>query len=131
MTRTESLPARSFDARSLPTALARGLSRDELPALDGLRAIAAYLVVVFHFNLPWVPGGLGVLAFFVLSGFLITWLLLKEAERYGDVSLRLFYIRRALRIFPAFYVYAGGLLVALHTFGKRIVWVRRWRRCST
>ena len=112
MTKTESFPA----------PLSRGLSRGQLPALDGLRAIAAYLVVLFHFGLPWVPGGLGVLAFFVLSGFLITWLLLKEAERHGDVSLRLFYIRRALRIFPAFYVYAGVLLVALHTFGKRIVW---------
>jgi peptidoglycan/LPS O-acetylase OafA/YrhL len=45
------------------------------------------------------------LFFFVLSGFLITWLLLKEEERFGRISLKLFYARRTLRIFPAFYVY--------------------------
>lgn len=48
---------------------------------------------------------MGVLIFFVLSGFLITWLLLKEEERFGHISLKLFYARRTLRIFPAFYVY--------------------------
>jgi peptidoglycan/LPS O-acetylase OafA/YrhL len=101
--------------------LADGLAKRQIPGLDGLRAVAAYLVVFYHFQLPWVPGGLGVLAFFVLSGFLITWLLLKEADRDGSVSLRLFYLRRSLRIFPAFYAYAAGLLALLWLFDKPIV----------
>jgi peptidoglycan/LPS O-acetylase OafA/YrhL len=109
-------------AHPFPAALAEGLARRRLPGLDGLRAIAAYLVVFFHFELPWVPGGLGVLMFFVLSGFLITWLLLDEIGRHGTVSLRGFYLRRTLRIVPAFYVYTGGLLVMLLVFGRPIVW---------
>src|SRR5471032_1154994 len=76
------------------------------PALDGVRALAITLVVLFHY--PWnnkfyaanpVHGGfLGVDAFFVLSGFLITTLLLQEHVTYGSVSLRHFYARRALRL---------------------------------
>ena len=60
-----------------------------------------------------MPGGTGVLLFFVLSGFLITWLLLEEASKTGSVSLRNFYARRALRILPAFYVYAAVMLAYL------------------
>ena len=75
-----------------------------------------------HLGLTWMPAGLGVLAFFVLSGFLITWLLLKEHERYGSISLRLFYIRRSLTIFPAFYVYAAIVIGGLLVVGGRIVW---------
>ena len=106
----------------LPSALERGLATRHLPALDGLRAVAAYLVVLYHFAWRWVPGGLGVLGFFVLSGFLITWLLLQEVDRRGTVSLRRFYARRALRILPAYYVYAAGLLGLLLLTGRRIVW---------
>ncbi len=68
------------------------------------------------------PGGFGVLVFFVLSGFLITWLLLKEEEQRGDVSLRKFYFRRAFRIFPAFYCFSLSFLVVLLVSGKRIIW---------
>src|SRR5277367_3553464 len=78
------------------TALASGLSQPKIPGLDGLRAIAVFLVIFYHFGFPWAPGGLGVLIFFVISGFLITWLLLKEHEKRGSVSLRRFYARRAL-----------------------------------
>jgi peptidoglycan/LPS O-acetylase OafA/YrhL len=91
--------------RPFPNSLSSGLTLKQLPALDGLRAIAAFLVVFYHSASPLIPGGLGVLAFFVLSGFLITWLLLEEHDRYGQVSLKLFYARRTLRIFPAFYAY--------------------------
>jgi peptidoglycan/LPS O-acetylase OafA/YrhL len=86
------------------------------PALDGVRACAITLVMLFHY--PWaqrfygqnpVHGGfLGVDAFFVLSGFLITTLLLQEHAKYGSISLRRFYARRALRLLPAL----GVLLVA-------------------
>jgi peptidoglycan/LPS O-acetylase OafA/YrhL len=106
---------------TFPAGLQAGLQRKQLPALDGVRAIAAFLVVFYHGGLMQVPGGLGVLAFFVLSGFLITWLLLLEQERYGSISLRAFYARRSLRIFPAFYVY--WLIVVLRTaYTGNIVW---------
>jgi peptidoglycan/LPS O-acetylase OafA/YrhL len=85
--------------------LTETLSWRHLPALDGLRAIAVLTVMVYHFGVKAVPGDLGVSAFFVLSGFLITLLLLREHERHGDVSLRGFYLRRTLRIFPAYYAY--------------------------
>ncbi|SRR5581483_4870502 len=98
-------------AERLPADLAAGLSFSQLPALDGIRAVAAFLVVFYHFGVPRVSGNLGVLIFFVLSGFLITWLLLKEDEKFGSVSLRQFYARRALRIFPAFYCYWGLLML--------------------
>lgn len=81
-----------------------GFSLKYIPALDGLRALAVALVVGYHLGLP-LPGGEGVLIFFVISGFLITWLLLSEFERSGAISLRRFYARRALRIFPAFYAF--------------------------
>src|SRR5438093_1124683 len=76
-----------------------------LPALDGLRAVAVFTVIVYHFGINAVPGDLGVSAFFVLSGFLITWLLLREHAANGTVSLRRFYTRRVLRIFPAYYAF--------------------------
>jgi peptidoglycan/LPS O-acetylase OafA/YrhL len=74
----------------------------KIPELDGLRALAVLPVIAFHFSyLKWVVGGyLGVDLFFVLSGFLITSLLLAEQRRTGTVSLRNFYARRALRILP-------------------------------
>jgi len=74
----------------------------KVPELDGLRAIAVLPVMALHFSyLHWVVGGyLGVDLFFVLSGFLITSLLLAEEARDASVSLRRFYARRALRILP-------------------------------
>lgn len=92
-------------ARRLPLALEAGLARRHLAGIDGLRAIAALLVVLYHANVPGIPASTGVLAFFVLSGFLITRLIIAEEERTGTVSLSRFYVRRSFRIFPAFYVY--------------------------
>src|SRR5688500_3770961 len=67
------------------------ISRSHLPALDGLRAVAVFTVVVAHSEIViGVPGDLGVSAFFVLSGFLITRLLLREREKTGEVSIRRF-----------------------------------------
>jgi peptidoglycan/LPS O-acetylase OafA/YrhL len=108
-------------AEEFSYALSEGLKYSHLPALDGMRAVAVFIVIFYHSSMP-IPGGVGVLVFFVLSGFLITWLLLKEADRHGTVSLRKFYIRRSLRIFPAFTAYAALLITGLVVLEKRIVW---------
>jgi len=64
-----------------------------LPALDGLRALAVMAVVVYHANKQWLGGGfLGVEVFFVISGFLITSLLIAETERDGTISLKHFWL---------------------------------------
>jgi peptidoglycan/LPS O-acetylase OafA/YrhL len=72
------------------------------PALDGVRALSVAAVLLFHGGVAWLPGGfLGVDAFFVLSGFLITSLLLAEHSRDGRVRLGSFWLRRARRLLPA------------------------------
>ena len=72
------------------------------PALDGLRAIAVLLVVAVHTHVPGLAGGyVGVEIFFVLSGYLITSILLAEHERTGRIAIGAFYWRRALRLYPA------------------------------
>lgn len=87
------------------SSLTHTLAGRHLPALDGLRALAVFTVIVYHFGISAVPGDLGVSAFFVLSGFLITWLLLKEHRATGTIGVRQFYVRRVLRIFPAYYAF--------------------------
>lgn len=74
----------------------------QLPAIDGLRAVAVFAVVGYHADLRWLRGGfLGVDVFFVLSGFLITGLLLEEQGSTGTVALRSFWARRFRRLVPA------------------------------
>jgi peptidoglycan/LPS O-acetylase OafA/YrhL len=106
-------------AAGLPEGLEQGLSKREIPTLNGLRAIAVLFVVLYHAGLP-APGGFGVLIFFTLSGFLITWLLLAEYEKTGGISLKNFYARRSLRIFPAYYAYSLLLIGLLLVFRKPI-----------
>jgi peptidoglycan/LPS O-acetylase OafA/YrhL len=87
-----------------------------VPALDGLRAVAVTAVLVYHADPDWLPGGfLGVDLFFVLSGFLITTLLLTELRRSTTASPRLgsFYLRRARRLLPALAAVIGVTLVAM------------------
>ncbi len=75
-----------------------------LPGLDGMRALAVVAVMVYHANSSWLPGGfLGVEMFFVISGYLITLLLISERERTYRISLRHFWIRRARRLLPALF----------------------------
>lgn len=125
----QAIPAKAGDlARPAPAenqfvqALRARLALPNIPALDAMRAIAVFLVIFYHFGFERVPGGLGVLIFFVLSGFLITWLLVKENDRTGEISLRGFYLRRALRIFPAFYCFWLGTVLLLALTGRRIDW---------
>jgi len=88
------------------------------PSLNGLRGISIILVLMAHLHLSWnnlylffFNGELGVNIFFVLSGFLITSLCLKEYNLTGNVSLKSFYIRRILRILPVAYLYVAVLLL--------------------
>jgi peptidoglycan/LPS O-acetylase OafA/YrhL len=72
-----------------------------IPAIDGLRAIAVAAVVFYHLGFPWIPGGfLGVDLFFVISGYVITRLLLDSIARSGGLDLRGFYKARARRLLP-------------------------------
>jgi peptidoglycan/LPS O-acetylase OafA/YrhL len=97
-----------------------------IPCLDGLRAISIALVIVSHLicargfpqakaiarhAYPYYLGNLGVRVFFVISGFLITTLLLREREKTGKVDLAGFYRRRALRIMPVFFAYIAVVLI--------------------
>ena len=84
--------------------------------LDGLRALAVIAVLLFHAELFWSPvrfagGFLGVDVFFVLSGYLITSLLLAERGRGGGIDVRAFWLRRARRLLPAVVLLIIGLLV--------------------
>jgi peptidoglycan/LPS O-acetylase OafA/YrhL len=125
-----------------------------LPSLDGWRAISIFMVLLAHSPLmPGFPkewekpferifdGNLGVRFFFLISGFLITWLMFKEQRECGAVNLRLFYVRRALRILPVCFVYLlvilllsfvtpfkqdGGIWLANISFTTNFLLDRNW-----
>ena len=101
------------------------LSSAYLPSLDGLRALSIAFVIAGHSVLgtpyeKFYSGATGVNIFFVISGFLITTLLLKEKVRNGKVSLKRFYLRRFLRIFPVAYLYLVVLLFLNRAFQLHI-----------
>jgi peptidoglycan/LPS O-acetylase OafA/YrhL len=82
-------------------------------ALDGLRAVAVTLVLLYHLDVPGFSGGfLGVDLFFVLSGYLITTLLLGESRRHGSIALRGFWARRARRLWPLAWLSLSAVAVA-------------------
>ncbi len=82
-----------------------------------MRAVAIGLVLLYHAGLPWVPGGfVGVDIFFVISGFLITGLLLREIDKTGRVSLSRFYARRAKRLLPATAVVLVATAILTYAF---------------
>lgn len=90
-----------------------------MPGIDGLRALAVAGVVIYHLGAGWLPGGyLGVDVFLVISGFLITSLLLVEHDRSGRINLRRFWFRRARRLLPAVFVMIAvvlAVMLVLHT----------------
>lgn len=102
--------------------------KGRIPSLDGLRALAVATVFYGHlagtvgayreslFRITGDIGNVGVRAFFVMSGFLITTLLLRERERNGTISLKAFYTRRAMRLLPVFYAFLAlaAVLTRLH-----------------
>lgn len=96
-----------------------------IPSLDGLRALSILLVIVAHavdpvahprlYSLIGHVGNYGVRIFFLISGFLITTLLLTEYQKYGSISVKNFYARRTIRIFPAFYFYVGVVILLAYS----------------
>ena len=97
-----------------PPLTAAGGSPRYWPALDGLRAVAVLAVLIFHAGASWLPAGfLGVDVFFVISGFLITTLLVREHERCGGISLGRFWLRRAGRLLPALLLMLAGVIAYL------------------
>ena len=101
--------------RGGPTINEGGARLPYMPGLDGLRALAVAAVLLYHAGLPWIPGGfLGVDVFFVVSGYLITSLLLAEWGARGQVDLKVFWLGRARRLLPAaFLVIAATLAFAV------------------
>jgi len=108
-------------------------------SLDGLRAISVILVIAGHaalygpssrgwqlFSLLFLNAEIGVTWFFVISGFLITTLLLRELSGTGQISLKSFYIRRALRILPPLYVFICVVVLLKYAFGLAVPGQRIW-----
>ncbi|MDQ1074382.1 MULTISPECIES: acyltransferase family protein [Microbacterium] len=113
---------RAREARKINTpahASATGIRLD----IEGLRAIAVLAVLVYHLRPEWLPGGFaGVDMFFVISGFLITSHLMREAESRGTVSLRTFYARRIMRLIPAATVVLVTTVIGVFLFAPRLLW---------
>ena len=86
-----------------------------IPEIDGLRAVAVIPVILYHLGLTWVPGGfLGVDVFFVISGYLITAILIREVGKPKKSYFYDFYLRRLRRIFPAFFTVVLTTLAAAY-----------------
>jgi len=85
-----------------------------IPAIDGLRALAVIAVMFYHLGFTWIPGGfLGVDLFFVISGYVITRLLLDSIAQSGGLDLRGFYIARARRLLPALIFMVVSTIIAI------------------
>ncbi|MEX1007072.1 MAG: acyltransferase family protein [Acidimicrobiia bacterium] len=96
------MPGTVAEERDVPTRLPRV---GYIPALDGLRALAVVAVLFYHGGVKWMPGGfLGVDVFFVISGYLITSLLLGDFREFRHIQFGRFYLRRARRLLPALFL---------------------------
>jgi peptidoglycan/LPS O-acetylase OafA/YrhL/lysophospholipase L1-like esterase len=118
--------APEVEVRSAPPAVASNGARTHLsyrPALDGLRAVAVMAVIAYHFGAGWLQGGfLGVDLFFVLSGYLITSLLLLEWGRSHTIHFGGFWARRARRLLPALFL----VLIAVALWGRFVLVSDQW-----
>src|SRR5262245_26497608 len=115
-------PPAATDRRTM--SIRPAIDHERIPSLDGLRAISIAFVFLGHlagtrgFPIGTAPGNalntaeLGVHVFFVISGYLITGLLLQEVARHGRIDVPRFYLRRTLRIFPPYYALLAVLFVA-------------------
>ena len=107
--------------RARPDRSTTTLSRPRMgyqPGLDGLRALSVVAVIFYHGGFSWMHGGFfGVEVFFVVSGYLITMLLIEEHEQRGGVSLSQFWIRRARRLFPALFTMLAAVAAWTAVFG--------------
>jgi peptidoglycan/LPS O-acetylase OafA/YrhL len=127
--------------RSLRFSTARAGAGNYIASLDGLRGISIVLVLLSHASIPGFrdAGGIGVDIFFVLSGYLITTILLREHERTKSISLKAFYKKRSLRLLPAlllmsllFATYSvvclPELSARLRETGESLLYVTNWSR---
>lgn len=90
-----------------------------MPALDGVRALSVIAVILYHADVAWIPGGfIGVEVFFVVSGFLITSLMIDEQHSTGKVDLLQFWIRRFRRLMPALITMLVVVLIAVSFFAQ-------------
>ena len=110
-------------APSRPRPGAANLSKvPYLPGLDGMRALAVIAVLIYHANSSWLSGGfLGVEVFFVISGYLITLLLMAEYEQHGSIDLMAFWMRRARRLLPALFLMMFLLLTYSWIFKSNVL----------
>ena len=97
-----------------------------LPGLDGMRALAVVAVMIYHTNNGWLPGGfIGVEVFFVISGYLITLLLIGEHEKQGRIDLKQFWLRRARRLLPAVFFMLTLLMIYTALFKRETLGLLR------
>ena len=100
-----------------------------IPAIDGLRAVAVIAVMLYHLGFTWIPGGfLGVDLFFVISGYVITRLLLDSIQRSGGLDLRAFYKARIRRLFPPLVFMIFVTIIYISIWAPETM--RRFIRCS-
>lgn len=112
-------PVASTEPAAPATVRPRGVSLDYIPGLDGFRGVAVIAVLAFHAGLSHSRGGfLGVDAFFVLSGYLITSLLVAEWRRSTAISLRTFWARRSRRLLPAILLVVAAVTLYWAFFGQ-------------
>jgi peptidoglycan/LPS O-acetylase OafA/YrhL len=117
-TAIETRPRTVRSPRAVPSSTLARNSMGYQPGLDGLRAISVVAVIFYHAGFSWMHGGFfGVEVFFVVSGYLITMLLIEEREKTGGVSLAQFWLRRARRLFPALFLMLFAVAAWTAVFG--------------